>query len=225
MAQYEVNVGARVRGRDGKKLGDIEQLIVHPKTFRVDAFVLGKGVLSEDRIVSADLVTATDSTGITLAIAKAEVDELPAVIHEQRLRGSGSLSVAGGFDPVSTQGTGEDWFLRGPSGGQLPHTGSESFFMQAPIGNIVTENLSNLSPDHVLISEGTEVFGSDGEKVGNVDEIFVEARQITGVLVRAGRVFHHDVRIPREMVAALTHRRIRLNATAAEAERQAKGGE
>ena len=58
----------------------------------------------------------------------------------------------------------------------------------------------------VTISEKTEVIGSDGEKVGNVDEIFVEERHITGVLVRAGRVLHHDVRVPRwSMMAGLTH--------------------
>ena len=66
------------------------------------------------------------------------------------------------------------------------------------------------------------MIGSDGEKVGNVDEIFVEERHITGVLVRAGRVLHHDVRVPRSMIAGLTHQRIRLNVTAEEAERQSK---
>jgi hypothetical protein len=61
--------------------------------------------------------------------------------------------------------------------------------------------------------------------VGNVDEIFVEERHITGVLVRAGRVLHHDVRVPRSMFAGLTHLRIRLNVTAEEAARQSKDGQ
>jgi hypothetical protein len=36
-------------------------------------------------------------------------------------------------------------------------------------------------------------------------------------------VLHHDVRVPRSMMAGLTHLRIRLNVTAEEAGRQSKG--
>ena len=148
------------------------------------------------------------------------------MIHEQLLRGAEPLS-SGMATAQSGVHTGADqWFLRGPSGGQLPNTGAESWvFMQAPIGNVVTENVSNLGRDHVMISEKTDVFGSDGEKVGHVDEIFVEDRHITGVLVRAGRVLRHDVRVPRSMIAGLSHQRIRLNVTADEAERQSKHDE
>ena len=214
MAQHEVNVGAPVKSRDGKKLGVIKQLIVQPETYRVNGFILGKGVLSDEHIVAADFVTATDRSGLVLAIDKASVTELPTVIHEQLLRSSGPL-----YD------TGNHWVLRGPSGGQLPNTGAESFYMQAPLGSVSTQNVSNLSGDHVMISEGTDVFGSDGKKVGQVDEIFVEDRQITGVLVRAGRQRHHDVRISRAMIAGMSHQRIRLNVTAEEAERQSKQDE
>ena len=214
MAQHEVNVGAPVKSRDGKKLGVIKQLIVQPETYRVNGFILGKGVLSDEHIVAADFVTATDRSGLVLAIDKASVTELPTVIHEQLLRSSGPL-----YD------TGNHWVLRGPSGGQLPNTGAESFYMQAPLGSVSTQNVSNLSGDHVMISEGTDVFGSDGKKVGQVDEIFVEDRQITGVLVRGGRLRHHDVRISRAMIAGMSHQRIRLNVTAEEAERQSKQDE
>ena len=214
MGQHEVNVGARVRSRDGKKLGVIKQLMVHPGTYRVDGFILGKGILAEEKIVAADLVTATDASGLVLGIDKANVAELPTVIHEQLLRSSGPI-----YD------TGNQWVLRGPSGGQLPNTGAESFYMQAPIGTVSTQNVSNLSGDHVMISEGTDVFGSDGEKVGHVDEIFVEDRQISGILVRAGRLLRHDVRIPRSMIAGMSHLRIRLNVTADEAERLSKQDE
>jgi uncharacterized protein YrrD len=214
MAQHEVNVGAPVKSRDGKKLGVIKQLIVQPETYRVNGFILGKGVLSDEHIVAADFVTATDRSGLVLAIDKASVTELPTVIHEQLLRSSGPL-----YD------TGNHWVLRGPSGGQLPNTGAESFYMQAPLGSVSTQNVSNLSGDHVMISEGTDVFGSDGKKVGQVDEIYVEDRQITGVLVRAGRLRHHDVRIPRAMIAGMSHQRIRLNVPAEEAERQSKQDE
>jgi uncharacterized protein YrrD len=217
MGQHEVNVGARVKSRDGKNLGVIKQLIVHPATYRIDGFILGKGILSDETIVTADLVTNSNEKGLTLAIDKDAVANLPTVIHEQRLRASGQHDISGTG--------GDQWFLRGPSGGQLPHTGTESFY-QAPIGNFAAENITNLDANHVLISEGTDVVGSDGKKFGHVDEIFVDdERQISGVLVRAGRVLPHDVRVPRSMIAGLSHLRIRLNVTAEEAQRQSNRDE
>ena len=52
MAQHEVNLGTRVTSRDGKKLGVIEKLIVHPASYRVDGFILGKGFLADEKIVT-----------------------------------------------------------------------------------------------------------------------------------------------------------------------------
>jgi len=223
MGHHEVNVGARVKGRDGKKLGTIEQLIVHPGIYRIDGFILGKGFLSEPKIVDADLVTATDKEGIVLSMNGDEASELPTLIVQQLVRGAEAYSYGYGYGQSSMHTGADQWRLRGPSGGQLPNTGSESWIGQAPVGNAATENVSNLGRDVVTISEKTEVIGSDGEKVGNVDEIFVEERHIAGVLVRAGRELHHDVRVPRSMFAGLTHQRTRLNVTAEEAGRQSRG--
>lgn len=223
MAQHEVNIGANVRSQDGKKLGSVEQLIVHPDANRVDGFILGQGIIHEAKIVDADLVATTDEHGIVLSIDAHHVSSLPAVLHQQRIKSSGTLDYGTGFGAVGVQGTGDQWRLQGTSGGQLPNTGSESLFMQAPIGDVVTENISNLDANAVSIGEGTDVIGSDGKKVGHVDEIFVEERHITGILVRAGWLFHHDVRIPMSLVAGLSHNRVRLNVTAAEAERKLHG--
>jgi uncharacterized protein YrrD len=225
MGQHEVNVGARVRSRDKKKLGTVEQLIVHPQSYRVDGFILGKGILSESKIVEADLVAATDKEGIVLTLDADEASKLPTHIVQQLLRGAEPLGYGFGYGQSSVHAGADQWQLRGPSGGQLPNTGSEAWIGQAPIGNAATENIDNIGRDLVLIGEKTDVIGSDGEKVGHVDEIFVEERHITGVLVRAGRVLRHDVRVSRPMIAGLTHQRIRLNVTAEEAERQSKRNE
>ena len=107
MGQHEVNVGARVRSRDGKKLGVIKQ-----RWFtrgRIGSMASSSGKASSPKIVPADLVTATDGSGLVLGIDKANVAELPTVIHEQLLRSSGPI-----YD------TGNQWVLRGPSGGQPP---------------------------------------------------------------------------------------------------------
>jgi hypothetical protein len=220
MAQYEVNIGARVKSSDGKKLGSIEKLIVLPdEQHRVTGFILGKGIISESKIVDAALVSATDEQGITLSKTAQEVHELPALVHQQLVQASDDVSYGIGFGTVVAPGTGGQPMLRGDTGGQFAHTGAESFYMPAPIGEVVTENISNIDVNAVLISEGTDVVGSDGKKVGHVDEVFVENRLLTGILVRAGFLLHHDVRIPMSLVAGVAEKHFRLNVTADEAER------
>ena len=95
MGQHEVNVGARVKGRDGKKLGSVEQLIVHPGTYQIDGFILGKGFLSEPKIVNADLVTATDKEGIVLSMNSDEASELPTLIVATACAGRRGTTVTG----------------------------------------------------------------------------------------------------------------------------------
>src|SRR5829696_6953419 len=147
MGQHEVNVGARVKGRDGKKLGTVEQLIVHPGTYRIDGFILGKGVLSEPKIVDANLVTATDKEGIVLSMNGHEASELPTLIVQQLVRGGGAFSYGYGYGQSGMHAGADQWRLQGPSGGQLPNTGSESWIALFSNDTATTENVSNLGRD------------------------------------------------------------------------------
>jgi hypothetical protein len=120
---------------------------------------------------------------------------------------------------VDVPGTGDTWMLRGTGGGDYPHTGTAPFFFEAPIGNVEAQNVSNLPEDSLLISEGTDVIGSDGKKVGTIDELIVDdERKVTAILVKAGWLFKHDVRMPVTAVAAAAHDHVRLKITAEEAE-------
>jgi uncharacterized protein YrrD len=218
MPDYEVDIGAQVRSRDGKRLGSVERLIVHADTRRVDGFLLDTGILSANKIVGLGQIANIDSEGITLTLNRHEAEALPSEIHEQMLRAPGNLTYEGRFGAMAeVEGTGDNWVFRGPTGGDLPNTGASSFFFEAPIGNIEAENISSLSDDLVIISEKTEVVGSDGQKIGHVDEVILDNKSgITSFLVRAGHLFQHDVRVPISAVAGMSHARVRLNIPADE---------
>jgi len=61
VTNYDLHIGAHVKSKDGKKLGSIQKLIVHPDTSRVDGFLLGKGHFSTNRIVAMEQVETTDA--------------------------------------------------------------------------------------------------------------------------------------------------------------------
>jgi sporulation protein YlmC with PRC-barrel domain len=210
MTEHEVNVGARVHGSDGEDLGEIEQLIVHPDTGEIDGILLKPHWYATPRIVAVDLIARTNADGVTLSIDRHDAEFLPTYVVEQFVRPPAGTS--SGLD-------GSSWMVRNTDGS----TGSASLFLE-PHGDAATRNISSLPDDTVLISGATEVVGSDGKKVGQIDEIFVDDEQrITGLLVRGGWLFKHDVTIPTGVIGVVTHDRIHLTVSADEAEQATWG--
>jgi uncharacterized protein YrrD len=224
MAQLELHIGAHVKSRDGKGLGSIQRLIVHPDTNRVDGFLLGKGHLSKNWIVSAGQVESADPKNVVLKLDGHEAEKLPVYIHEQIVRAPGDLVYQDRWGmQYGTSGTGDQWVMRSPDSSTLSPTDSGSLFATTPIGNIEAQNLDDLPADSVLLSKGTEVVGSDGHKIGHVDEIYADATSgITGFRVKAGHLFTHDLDVPMSLVAGISHAHIRLNVSAAYAIREAR---
>jgi uncharacterized protein YrrD len=224
MARNEVNIGAHVKSSDGKVVGTIEQLIVRGESNRAGGFLLAEHRIGgNQKIVPASVVASSDAEQVVLSITEAEVEDLSNFVHEQLVRSPGSLTLPVNSGFVDLRGTGDKWVLHGTDGGQYPHTGSDPFIFEAPIGNVEVMNVSSLPESSVTISEGTDVIGADGDKVGKVDEVFVDDDgQITEFLVRAGWLFKHDVRVPMSLVAGIAHDHVRLNVTAEEAEQQGR---
>jgi sporulation protein YlmC with PRC-barrel domain len=218
----EVNLGARVRSSDGKSLGKVDELVVDADTNTLAYLVIDKGKLHDGRLVAINLIDRTDHEGVLLTVDKNAAEELPAFIREEfvQIRGNASYGVATGGQ-VDVGGTGNNWMIYGSSGGQYAHTGSGSLFMSAPIGNIVSEEVSSIEESDIVLSEGTRVVDNDGQTIGHIDEIlFDEQRHPSGFIVRAGHLKHHEVRVPNEWVEGMAHDHIRLKVTKSFAERE-----
>lgn len=78
---------------------------------------------------------------------------------------------------------------------------------------------TNVPPDATLIGRGTDVLDREGKKVGVVDEVETnEDGEVVAFVVRAGLVFHHDVRVPVELVSSVTSDAVHLRVNADELE-------
>ena len=64
MVQLELHIGAHVKSKDGKKLGEVHRWIVHPDTNQVDGFLLGKGHFSTLKIVAIEQVESATADGV-----------------------------------------------------------------------------------------------------------------------------------------------------------------
>ncbi|HVL23952.1 MAG TPA: PRC-barrel domain-containing protein [Thermomicrobiales bacterium] len=215
MAGSEINIGAKVLTSDGKRIGDVDRIVVDGRTNQLVYLVVDKGMFAEGRLVAIDKVVSSDEHGVKLSIHSDEATKLPVFDKEVFLQARGPMGFgdpSGGV--LNVQGAGNQWMVYGSSAGQMPRAGSSSLYRAAPVGNVSFQEVSSISESDLTISEGTHVVDSEGKTVGRVDEVFFDdERKISGFLVRAGRVFHHDLRVPRTWIDSITPDTIRLTIT------------
>jgi uncharacterized protein YrrD len=226
VVQLELHLGTHVKSKDGKKLGEVQRWIVHPDTNQVDGFLLGKGHFSSLKIVAIEQVESASADEVVLKLDVHQAEKLPVFIQEQMLRSPGDLTYQGRWGmQADFAGSGDKWVMRHP-GGDFSTIDSNSLFSPAPIGMIEAQNLDDLPEDSVLLTKGTEVIGSDGHKLGHVDDIFVDENgRIVGFLAKAGHLFGHDVRVPLSFVAGISHAHVRLNVSTNFAARASREGD
>ncbi len=220
----EIELGKPVVSKDGDKVGTVDRLVLDADTKEIRQFLMKQGaILTEDRIVDMPLVARVDPDGtVHLDISTAMVNELPPFARERYIEPTDEQleGIPIGWSGAATGAPlllgptylGEGYDPRGP------------YMEPAPMNPPVVETETNLREDSIVIGEGTDVVGRDGDKVGTVDEvIYDEDGNVAGFVVKAGTLFHHDVRIPADWVEAVTSDTVRLRVTADEAERQAGG--
>jgi uncharacterized protein YrrD len=64
----------------------------------------------------------------------------------------------------------------------------------------------------VGLHEGMDVESSDGEKVGSIASVDTDpsTETVTGIVIRQGLLFKHDIRIPINDVADVSEERVTL---------------
>jgi uncharacterized protein YrrD len=212
-----IDLDATVYDRSGDKVGTVDRIVVDPTTKEIAKFIVGRGFLTRhDTIVDLEMIARVDDDGIHLDLSSDQVDQLPEYVEDQ-------------FTPISeSDRTGIPFMAPNAGGAGMYLWGTAdvgrgyddgSLFAPAPTHSPVVENRSNLPEQDVVISEGTDVIGSDGEKVGTVDEVVFDADgRINGFIVRSGFIFTRDVRVPIDWVAETGHEHIRLNVASDRAE-------
>lgn len=213
-----LELGSDVLDRSGDKIGTVDRIVVNPTTKEIDKFVVRKGFLTRhDMLVSLENVARQTEDGIQLDLTTDEVSELPEFVEEQFTTISDTDRNALPFIVPNAGGAG--MYLWGATDAGRGFDDRGSMFEPARSAGPVVENRSNIPEEDVVISQGTDVIGADGEKVGTVDEIvFDEFGHIDGFIVRAGFIFTRDVRIPMDWVETTGEEHVRLRIDSASAE-------
>jgi sporulation protein YlmC with PRC-barrel domain len=115
-------------------------------------------------------------------------------------------------------GTGQAPFYFYPATDSLGYRDDAPFFSNAPLAPPDVEVESNLPENSTRLSSGTDVVGSDGNKIGTVEDVtYSEDGSLTGFVVKAGFLFHHEVNVPADWIESVSDDRVRLRVTADQA--------
>jgi uncharacterized protein YrrD len=221
MSSHQVAIGADVQSSDGKSIGKVEHLVVDAESKQLAAIVADKGIFDSGRVVDLAYVKSMSEQVVVLTISENEAKDLPGFVEHEFIRLGDSAAMNAGFgSTVNLGATGSTWMHYGPGAGGLPSTGATSYYAQGVIGNVEAQVVGPLTDSEVSLDNGTDVVDAAMNKIGVVDDIlFDEDGKLEGFIVQQGHLFHHDVRVPMEWVAGITHEHVRLNVLKDEVER------
>jgi uncharacterized protein YrrD len=216
----QIELGQDVIASDGEKVGSVDRLVLNPETHAIEQFIVHSGFFTrEDKLIEAGLVSSADQNGVRLNVSSDEVHAFPTFVEEHYAAVSADQLTGGGIIIPNAGGVGQLLYDAPRTGRGYPGTGS--YFDPAPIDPPPLEPASNVPETDAIISEGTDVIGSNGDKLGTVGEVTVGPNgQLEAFIVKAGLLFKHDVRVSADQIAAIGSDHVRLTITADEAERR-----
>jgi uncharacterized protein YrrD len=218
-AEMRIDLGTDVFGTDGEKVGEVDKIVIDPDTKQIHQFVVHRGFLTrENKLVDVSMISGQDDQGLRLDLTADQVNELPDYVEQRFVQVPQHDVDSIPFILPTAMGAG-GYLYGAPYAGRGYEGGQDSFFDAAPSVAPVIEDESNIPETDVMISEGTDVYGADGDKVGSVGEVLLsESGAIQGFVVSKGLIFKKDVRVPIDWVESADESEIRLNVTSAEAE-------
>lgn len=161
-----IEYGMSVFGIAGKRLGDVDGVVVDAGTKRMRSVIVDAGFLDQTRhMIEVSGIHSSDEHGLRLeSTARRAMDESEVVASEEV---AVAERVEGPEVFIPAAGVGGPIIADDPAvPGQYPQ--NSSFFEVAPIDPPPVEVESNLLANEVILSKKTDAVAADGHKVGDV---------------------------------------------------------
>jgi len=162
----QIEFGAPVFGAGGKRLGDVDGLVVNAGTKRASAILVDAGLFDRGKhMIGVSAITRSDHDGLHLdePAATSEADSQTLDTEE--------VSIAPRVEPpteyIPAAGVGGRVYADTPATpGAYPD--ESSFFELAPLDPPVVEVESNLGQNEIVLGSETHAISSDHQRLGNV---------------------------------------------------------
>jgi uncharacterized protein YrrD len=165
----QVRLGDAVFGIAGKRLGEVDGVIVDAGTKRARALVVDAGLLDRAKhMVAVSAIASSDDHGLHLDTSAARAAANAPDLASEEVAFPQRVEPPTTFIPAA--GVGGPVIADDPAvPGEYPN--DPSFFELAPLDPPPVEIESNLGENEVQLAKGTDVLSSDHHKVGELEEI------------------------------------------------------
>jgi sporulation protein YlmC with PRC-barrel domain len=203
-------LGSDVYGSDGEYFGHAAGVVVDSGARRVTRLLIGGGPLGDgERMADIALVHSTEADRMSLVVDRAGAESFPVYAKETHVYPDREPEF-----PVILPASGAG----GPVLFDNPQTGmgypGGDMFDPAPIDPPRMEVVSNLLTAEVMLPKGSDVVSADGHKVGDLDELELSSdASVATVIVRAGFLFHHDLRLDAGDISEFDDGKLHLRVT------------
>jgi uncharacterized protein YrrD len=212
-----VALGAPVFGRGGKRLGEVDGVIVDSGTKRTRAVLVDEGLFDTTKqIVDFAAIATSDDSGLHLDDSAARTEAQAPVLESETVGFAERVPDSTTFVPASGVG-GPVIADAPPAPGEYPV--DDSFFDPAPLSPPPVEVFSNLGDNEVILGRGTDAISKDDHKLGDVVAMDLGERGVVeAIVVSEGFIFQERTTFPMSAIEEFGTDKVHLNLTRAEAE-------
>lgn len=217
--------GVSVRTGDGKSVGQLDRVVVDPRTKEVNYIVVRKGVFfTTDKVVPLTLVARADDDGVTLREDAGDLEQLPEfeeryyVPADDAGAAPGAAATAAGAG-ISAAPTVYPYppVVGGEAAG-LSNANTQGTMGALTVPQPVVERTERAIPDdNVAIPSGARVISADGQHVGSVEQVLTgeHADQVSHFVISQGLLFKDRKLVPVGWVGEIGESEIHLAVDAA----------
>jgi sporulation protein YlmC with PRC-barrel domain len=214
-----VPFGTHVLDRDGKSVGTVSRLVLHPDSRQVVAIVVQQGVIDRREVVVPLGKVARFSEEVRLDVRASELAGFG-------LYGAPSLRPMPDHWPMPTGFDERSFFLVAGDGwtaATLPFQLTSSAVSGTPA--FIPDPEAPERRAEPAIAEATTVYDGAGQDLGDVEGVELDQAtgRITRVIVRRGRLFGRETTVPAGLIASVAADRITLSVSADEAKKLERG--
>ena len=202
----EFREGTEVFTVGGEKAGEIERVVIDPRTKQVTHVVVEKGFLfTENRVLPIEVIESADADRVVLS-AKVDEDLDAWPIFEETY----TIPLEEARAAETLEGT-----------GQVPRTRpARPYYWYPPVGvaysggalgvpyypGTLIEVERNVPEGSAALKEGAAIYSADDEHVGDVERVFTDSESdaVTHLLISQGLLFKSHKLVPAGWIADVT---------------------
>jgi sporulation protein YlmC with PRC-barrel domain len=187
---------ADVYTANGEKAGELDRVVIDPRTRQVTNIIVRKGLLfPSDKVVPLNLVAQADKDRVVLSADAGEPENLPDFTEEHFVQLNDETWAAetdsSRMVPNASTAPMLLWCPTVAASPTSTHIATElgaGPAMGAVAASQTVEVERNIPDDTVPLKEGARVIAADGQHVGNVERIFTDTAtsEVTHLLLSQG---------------------------------------